>query len=214
MDRRGLQVLAVLVLILSIVAGFLLVRDPAQPFNGLVALAALIGAALLSAIVLAVPGRPATIVADFDAEGVIVSVPWQGRPVRVEKLDLESIDDIKRKRAPQRESKAQLAGKDHGEWGHRAVINFQIVDAGSGQPITEFNPPFRLQVGYLEEDVKRVDDPRKIELGFQLDNGELFVFSPGKHKYGVSPGTTRGKFLGLLEATVSRWGDPRVIVGP
>jgi len=213
MDRRGMMILSALVLIASIIAGVMVLGNLAQPFNGVVLLVALGLAIVLAVLVLAGADQAATLVAEFGAEGVVVSVPWQGRPVRVEKLALESIEVVKGMRtAAKRDSAAHHAD----QWGHRAVINFQIVESATGRPIVEFDPPFSLQVGYTSGDIAKAGgDLNQIELGFQLDTGELFVFHRDKHKYTVNPDAKLpGDYLGALEARVPRWGDPLVMVGP
>ncbi len=140
-----------------------------------------------------------------DKVQVIVTVPWQGRAVRVVKLPLSE------------EAKERLLSVPAPFQIRRLLINFEVVDAESGELVTEFEPPFELQVEYTArhwDSAKEAgeDHPKLAFWDFEEPEEEQkwVEFTSRKHNFRVE-GDEEG---GFLVATITEWGDPAHGSGP
>jgi hypothetical protein len=208
MNRRWLQVLALIVLIVSLVAAVGAIGGPPFTPAGLLTLAALLLGMLLAALVLVMPSGE-TIVSGFE-EGVTVRVPWQGRQVTVRKLPLGTLDDV-------RQEQSRLAAKpdpDDGFSPNRLVVNFEIAEADRPErALTEFKPPFTVRIAYSREDYLSAQRKKQpLQAAFFL-GGRWIRFTESKHRFAIRPDPASPE-TGYVEATVARWGDPRIALGP
>jgi hypothetical protein len=134
-----------------------------------------------------------------DKVQVIVTVPWQGREVKVVKLPVSE------------EAREILLAAPAPFPIRRLLINFEVVDAESGEPLTKFEPPFELQVGYTANHWQSAreageDHPKLAFWDFARPEEEQrwVEFTPEKHDFRVE-GDEEG---GFLIATITDWGDP------
>jgi len=200
--RSFTPILAVAGLVVAVIVALVLLATVASTIQVIAALTLIALAVLLAIYLLAsasaregvAPGvPPETLRTDFETEGVTVSVPWQGKPVRVEKLPLGTLDEV---RARQQEDFQP----------GRLVMNFQVVEADSGSVLEDFDPPFELRVKYTFEDEERAKQQGKpLQLAFWYDD-RWNRFTSQKHRFRFE------SRAGV--ADISRWGDPKIGWGP
>ena len=193
--KSFMPILAVAGLLVAVVVAIVLLATVALTITVIAALTLIAVAILLAIYLLAsAPGvPPETLRTDFETEGVTVSVPWQGKKVRVEKLPLGTLDEVRTKQE-----------EDFGPG--RLVINFQVVESDFNAVLEDFDPPFELRVKYTPEDEERAKKKGKpIELAFWYNN-RWNRFAPQKHQFRLESGAGVAK--------VAKWGDPQIAWGP
>jgi hypothetical protein len=194
-----IRAIGVLGLIAAVVVAILLLTTTQTP--PVIAALTLIILAILLAIYLlasgsgdrgvAPGGPPETVVADFATEGVIVRVPWQGYKVRVAKLPLGTLDEVRLKQEDFQPG--------------RLVINFQVENVATGGMMQKFKTPVELRVKYTPEDVERAKKAGKpLELAYWFNN--RWIRFAQKHQFKLGDG------FGV--AFIADWGDPKIGWGP
>jgi len=131
------------------------------------------------------------------AEGVTIRVPEQEEHDRVEvrKLPIKTLDQLG-------------AGDDEFE-AERVVVNFTVLDAHTGEEITDFAPPLEIEVAYTAEDVKAAGN-EDLVLGFFPDDGKEWIpFDEEKHDFRLRGNAERG--VGIV--TLSEFVDPHIAWG-
>jgi hypothetical protein len=136
-------------------------------------------------------------------EGVTVTLPWDYKVdgqwiVDAVKLPLEKEGPVTKEDL----DTFGLLSNDDDFLPSRLVINFEIVDANTGELLTDFDHPIRLQVALTEEEQTYPD----LALGFWHETaGQWVAFTTSKH------GFTWDDRFGY--ATLSGWGDRRIGAG-
>ena len=144
---------------------------------------------------------PMVHVAEFSDIGAKVTVPYQGRKIRVNKLPLDSPEQLK-------------SDKDDFEPG-RLVFNFEVRDDSTGELLTEFDPPFELRVAYTAQDHARAKAKQQDPvLGF-WDGSRWIAFTTQKHNFRLEPvDKSKPELGGHGVVTLSKWADPPISWGP
>ncbi len=98
---------------------------------------------------------------------VTIEVPYQGHAVYIKMLPLPSATpDKETTHAKPGPNKGEEHGNDFYIW----IINPVVVDAGTGVPITKFNPPLKITVVYRPEDLKPGQGQLSLIVAFQREN--------------------------------------------
>jgi hypothetical protein len=136
---------------------------------------------------------------DFTDEGVTITVQGQKKKVKVKKLPVGKMDDMK-----------PVPG---GFRPTRAVINFSLVlDEDPDTEVIEFDPPFELRIRYTRGDMNHAEkEGRELSLAY-WDGEEWVRFTKEKHQFELQPDDVpqRG---GYGVALISRWSDPPISWG-
>jgi hypothetical protein len=136
-------------------------------------------------------------------EGVTVTLPWDYKPgdqwlIAVVKLPLEQEGPVTKEEL---EALGLLSNGDD-FLPSRLVINFEIVDASTGELLTYFDPPIRLRVALTEEEQRYPE----LALGFWDEVvGRWVAFGDSKHSFFLEGG--------FGYATLTGWGDRRIAAG-
>jgi len=137
---------------------------------------------------------------EFHDEGVQIKVPAQKAKIKVVKLPLGKLSELRGAKSDFRPG--------------RLVVNFALVD--EEQPdrfLEEFESPFELRVRYTPADQKRAEKAgRPMELAF-WDGQDWVRFTQEKHQFKLEPEARPGAG-GFGIALISKWGDPQIAWGP
>jgi hypothetical protein len=137
-----------------------------------------------------------------DQTGVILTIPNQGRIVKVETLEF-----------------GDLPSSDQDQFlPRRPVINFEVVEGSDGKTIVEiFQPAIELEVKYTVEDYKNaaegLDNPtpdqilQNLVLGY-WDGKRWVAFTNDKHNFTIQPDANPE--TGVGRAKISNWNDRRI----
>lgn len=129
---------------------------------------------------------------EFPTEGVTVTVPYQGRNVRVFKLPLYPPEEI------------NTSSEEFNII--RNVINLKLaVDAGADLQIFEFNPPIELRVNYTRYDFEAGSG--NLRLAF-WDGKQWNLFEDDYYFLPDYPG--QENLGGVAIAYISNWDDPHI----
>lgn len=129
---------------------------------------------------------------EFSTEGVTITIPFQGRPVRVFQLPFAT--------AYQTQSEINVI---------RDVINVKLVaEEGNQAPIIEFNPPIELRVRYTKYDYD--DSGGNLSLAY-WDGTNWIRFNQEEHEYFLLPDYPDKAWLGGIGiAYIKFWDDPHI----
>jgi hypothetical protein len=143
------------------------------------------------------------LIVDFANVGVTATVPDQGRRVVVVERDLPPT----------------IPASDQDDFRpERLLVNFEVLEADRpNMPVTEFNPPLKVQVTYTQTQVEaaRKDEQREFKapvpgmpiLGF-WDGSRWISFKPVKHKLTYTPNYPPESGGGVATVELERWADP------
>lgn len=146
------------------------------------------------------PREPLTV--EFANVGVTVTVPDQGRRVVVVERDLPPA----------------IPTSDQDDFRpERMLVNFEVLEADRPNlPVTDFNPPLKIQVTYTQAqvDAARKSEQRQFKapvegmpiLGF-WDGTRWISFKPDKHRLTYTPNYPP-ETGGVATVELDRWADP------
>ncbi len=92
----------------------------------------------------------------------------------------------------------------------RAVANIAVINKDTGQYVTDFDPPIKLDVGYITQDLfEAALVARNLKLAY-WDGTTWVLFDPVANNFSLLPPSTGA----IGEVYISNWiGDPPVAWG-
>lgn len=193
--------------------------------SALLALGALLGGARSQRLSFEDSGS--TRVFKSDTEGMILTAPWQGKPVFAEKvLPLGELEDQPAPQEPVTEMEAGRSEAAHAS-GHggsqpvgllrrfnpgRLVIDFRLVDA-NGALMTQFHPPLKLEVAFGESDVEAAGGLDRLALASVSHHiGRWYVFGE-EDGFEIFQNPNRPGTGYCVVSRLSGWDDRHIGIG-
>jgi hypothetical protein len=138
-------------------------------------------------------------VVQFSAEGVTITIPSQARQIKVRKLPLGSLQNMK-----------PIPG---GFQPGRLVLNFELYDEDAPETTLEqLEQPFEFRIRYTKADYDNAQKSGK-PLALAFWDGRSWVqFTNEKHQFRLEPDPAPGNG-GSGYAKIKRWGDPPIAWG-
>jgi hypothetical protein len=143
-----------------------------------------------------------TVIGDYTDKGVVVSVDWQGYPVKLLRIPSPPLEEI----APPVEELSI----------GRTLLNVVVARADDPDTlVTRFDPPLTIRMAYTQEDLERARRKDLTQPYFCFWDGCNWIrFTQEKHHLSYDDEHAEGDIAGYATVQLSAWNDPLLASGP